>query len=133
MAGFIERCSCCDKDRSEGAYFHIDAQYQPERILLICDDCFEATIERNPAGPNSWWFEKVQREPMKLKDIAKQLHDYMQFRAKREGMEYGLKPSFFHNALIAGTKGFFGVQVDDNGLIEDTQQPAMFAEWKRTA
>jgi hypothetical protein len=64
------------------------------------------------------------------KQIARQLHDYMQFRAKEEGQGYGLDEKFFLSALRAGCAEFFGVTFDGDRLLADQQQPDLFAKWQ---
>jgi hypothetical protein len=57
-----------------------------------------------------------------IEDTAEQLHQYIRFRADKEG-EYGLDPDFFAQALRVGAGSIFGVVVRDGQLIEDDQQP----------
>ena len=58
------------------------------------------------------------------------LNSYISFRAKREGVAYGLNSLFFLGALDGGCREFFGVTVDRGELINDKQFPAFFKEWK---
>lgn len=58
------------------------------------------------------------------------LDSYISFRAKREGVSYGLDPLFFLGALDGGCREFFGVTVDRGELVNDNQFPAFFKEWK---
>jgi hypothetical protein len=66
---------------------------------------------------------------MMKKELAEQLHNYMQFRAKREGQGYALSPEWFASCLAKGATRFFGIEVSDTRLVEDEQQPELFAEW----
>ena len=63
-------------------------------------------------------------------DVAYELHRYIKWRAGREGVGYELSPKFFRAAIDAGTANFFGVEICDDGLIEDRQKPELFREWK---
>jgi hypothetical protein len=63
-------------------------------------------------------------------DVAYELHRYIRWRAGREGVGYELSPEFFRAAIDAGTVSFFGVEIDDDGLVDDQQQPGLFREWK---
>jgi hypothetical protein len=58
-----------------------------------------------------------------IEDTAEQLHQYIRFRAGKEGVEYGLDSDFFAQALRVGAGSIFGVVVRDGQLIEDDQQP----------
>jgi hypothetical protein len=62
--------------------------------------------------------------------VANELHAYMKFRARRERVDYDLSPSFFAAALHEGVRHFFGVECGKHGLLEDEQQPEMFAQWQ---
>lgn len=68
---------------------------------------------------------------------AKQLHQYMSFRAKTEKKGYGLSEVFFAAHLVGGIRCFFGIEVSESGeLLSDLQNPrafAAFAEfgWRR--
>jgi hypothetical protein len=63
--------------------------------------------------------------------LADQLHSYMTFRAKKEGVNYGLDPSWFEMHLRAGVYLFFGVATDDQEIIRDKQNPKALAEWRK--
>jgi hypothetical protein len=63
-------------------------------------------------------------------DVPYELHRYIKWRAGREGVGYMLSPEYFRAAIDLGAVGFFGVEIDDDGLIEDWQQPELFREWK---
>jgi len=62
---------------------------------------------------------------------ARQLFDYMTFRAHREGQEHTLTVEFYERQLDRGAGSFFGVYVGPNckGLLRDVQRPALFKEW----
>jgi hypothetical protein len=66
---------------------------------------------------------------MNNREIAKELHRYLMFRANLEGVQYGLIPEFFLDALRKGTRIFFGISVDNDGLEADEQNPEAFAKW----
>jgi hypothetical protein len=74
-----------------------------------------------------------RRKPMKTNDSAKalsrKLYSYMQFRAAREGVAYGLNPKFFLENLKRGIRRFFGVVCSGGELVRDEQQPTIFAKW----
>jgi hypothetical protein len=62
---------------------------------------------------------------------VKQLLDYMQARAKMEGVRHDLPLGFYQVAYEQGTRTFFGVTLDDDGnLLEDVQQPVFFREYQ---
>jgi hypothetical protein len=65
--------------------------------------------------------------------IADDLHRYMAFRARSEGVAYTLDPAFFRDQLNAGVRKFFGVVVEHGALVHDEQQPALFREWRSSA
>jgi hypothetical protein len=64
-------------------------------------------------------------------DTARDLHEYMSFRAEREGVGYELDAGFFLEALQQGVAVFFGISIGANGIEADEQNPAAFAEWQR--
>ena len=63
--------------------------------------------------------------------ILKDLDSYIKFRRKREGRKNGLDLDFYVRHFNAGVRNFIGVRVDEEeGLIEDTQNPDTFNEYK---
>ena len=68
----------------------------------------------------------------KLSDVAHRLGAYMEFRAAREGIPHELSTAWYCDMLSQGVRVFFGVVVCENGLIEDLQQPELFAEWMKS-
>jgi hypothetical protein len=65
----------------------------------------------------------------KSKRIARDLHAYLSWRARQEGIEYALPQAFYVNAIEAGITGFFGIVVGSSGMISDERQPELFASW----
>jgi hypothetical protein len=61
--------------------------------------------------------------------LAEELHDYMKFRAKKEGLPYGLDAKWFAGYLKAGVRLFFGIETTDKRIIRDEQKPDLLAEW----
>jgi hypothetical protein len=59
------------------------------------------------------------------------LDSYIAYRARREGVQYGLCPEFFLAALHGGCDVFFGVTVRKGQLVKDDQFPEYFAEWQK--
>jgi hypothetical protein len=73
---------------------------------------------------------KNQTEIDKRK-ILQDLDSYIKFRRKREGRKNGLDLDFYVRHFNAGVRNFIGVRVDEEeGLIEDTQNPDTFNEYK---
>ena len=70
---------------------------------------------------------------MKKKDARKAAHAldaYMRFRAAQEGMRYDLTPEWLRQGIMTGCRAFFGVVISEDGkLVEDVQQPELFARW----
>jgi hypothetical protein len=64
-------------------------------------------------------------------DIARDLHEYLAFRARREGVAYSLDPGFFLDALRRGAVMIFGIHIGADGIEADEQNPAAFAEWRK--
>jgi hypothetical protein len=50
-------------------------------------------------------------KPSDVERLAHELHEYVRFRAAKEGVGYALSPGFFCDALKKGCDNFFGVQV----------------------
>jgi hypothetical protein len=61
--------------------------------------------------------------------LSTELHDYMRFRAAMEGQGYDLEPGFFGAALLKGVRSFFGIEVNDSGIVSDTQQPEVLKQY----
>lgn len=61
-----------------------------------------------------------------------QLEEYMRYRATREGLPWQLNVDFLHRYYEAGIRTFFGVALNREQLLEDAQQPEMFADWLRS-
>jgi hypothetical protein len=68
--------------------------------------------------------------PNRVTDTAYDLHNYIQWRARHEGVGYSLSPEFFRAAIDAGTTSFFGVEIGESGLVGDSQQPDLFRQWQ---
>jgi hypothetical protein len=66
-----------------------------------------------------------------LPPVVNDLDDYMRFRAQREGLAWKLDPQFLAQHYRMGVREFFGVVIDDDQLVYDTQQPALFDEWRK--
>jgi hypothetical protein len=65
-------------------------------------------------------------------DLAAQIFDYMEFRARQEGQVHELPVAYYQQLLDNGFRSFFGIEVGPGGLLKaDTQQPELFEEWKR--
>jgi hypothetical protein len=66
--------------------------------------------------------------------MARELHAYMTFRAKREGVGHQLDGEFYRSVLHAGTQVVFGVTFDvDKGVIlSDAQNPEALEVWLDT-
>ena len=58
--------------------------------------------------------------------LVDEIHDYMKFRSKHEGRENDLDKDWFRKLLDFGVMNYFGVQLDENDLVEDTQNPEVF-------
>jgi hypothetical protein len=69
---------------------------------------------------------------IEARQISKELDAYMNFRARREGVEWSLTPKFLEQQIRAGIGKFFGVTFANGKLVADEQQPEMFAEWNRS-
>ena len=66
-----------------------------------------------------------------LSELAHLLHDYLRFRAAHEGLPYDLDPAFFEQYLEQGCRNFFGIVVTTHGLVADTQQPGIYADYQQ--
>lgn len=62
---------------------------------------------------------------------ARDLHDYVAFRARHEHQSYGLSPEFFVTSLTHGCRVYFGIEIDDRGAIAvDRQNPRALSLWR---
>jgi hypothetical protein len=66
--------------------------------------------------------------------MARELHAYMTFRAKREGVGHTLTEDHYRQVPHAGATGAFGVTFDiDKGVIlADSQNPEALKVWLDT-
>lgn len=81
-------------------------------------------------------FEAVER--LRIKKLARELFDYMQYRIGIE-QEY-MPPSsypdetdsyfFYYEFLLGGGREFFGVEIGEHTLIRDMDSPKAFHTWK---
>ena len=63
--------------------------------------------------------------------ILKDLDSYIKFRRNKEGKVNGLDLDFYVRHYKDGVRSFCGVTVDEDvGLVEDTQNPVAFREYK---
>jgi len=63
--------------------------------------------------------------------ILKDLDSYIKFRRNKEGKMNGLDLDFYVRHYKDGVRSFCGVTVDEDvGLVEDTQNPVAFREYK---
>ena len=63
--------------------------------------------------------------------ILKDLDSYIKFRRNKEGKMNGLDLDFYVRHFNDGVRSFCGVTVDEDvGLVEDTQNPVAFREYK---
>ena len=75
---------------------------------------------------------KVNKPQEKKKiGILKDLDSYIKFRRNKEGRMNGLDMDFYVRHFNDGVRSFCGVTVDEDvGLVEDTQNPVAFREYK---
>ena len=75
---------------------------------------------------------KVNKPQEKKKmGILKDLDSYIKFRRNKEGKMNGLDLDFYVRHFNDGVRSFCGVTVDEDvGLVEDTQNPVAFREYK---
>jgi hypothetical protein len=66
-----------------------------------------------------------------VKAVAADLDQYMTFRAAKEEQEYSLGAALFEHGLKAGIRLFFGIEVDETGIVCDHRQPKVFLEWAK--
>jgi hypothetical protein len=64
-----------------------------------------------------------------IKTIAADLDQYMIFREAKEHQKYQLSAAFFESGLKMGVFAFYGIVVDETGLLCDHRQPTLFSEW----
>ena len=63
--------------------------------------------------------------------ILKDLDSYIKFRRNKEGRMNGLDMDFYVRHFNDGVRSFCGITVDEDvGLVEDTQNPVVFREYK---
>ena len=63
--------------------------------------------------------------------ILKDLDSYIKFRRNKEGRMNGLDLDFYVRHFNDGVRSFCGITVDEDvGLVEDTQNPVAFREYK---
>ena len=65
-----------------------------------------------------------------LESIAEQLVDYMNYRARKEGLAHELTKSFYLDSLRRGAAQLFGIRWNKDGIAEDVQNPDALREWK---
>jgi hypothetical protein len=59
------------------------------------------------------------------------LHQYVAYRAKAEGLPYDLDAEFFDSHFVRGVRQFFGVTLDDQGkIVSDDQNPVALAAYR---
>ena len=75
---------------------------------------------------------KVNKPQEKKKiGILKDLDSYIKFRRNKEGKMNGLDLDFYVRHYKDGVRSFCWVTVDEEvGLVEDTQNPVAFREYK---
>ena len=75
---------------------------------------------------------KVNKPQEKKKiGILKDLDSYIKIRRNKEGKMNGLDLDFYVRHFNDGVRSFCGVTVDEDvGLVEDTQNPVAFREYK---
>ena len=75
---------------------------------------------------------KINKPQEKKKmGILKDLDSYIKFRRNKEGKMNGLDLDFYVRHFNDGVRSFCGVTVDEEvGLVEDTQNPVAFREYK---
>lgn len=61
---------------------------------------------------------------------AEQLRDYLDFRAKLEGMPCDLTLEWFKARLDNGIRLFFGISVGSHGIEGDSQNASALAFWQ---
>ena len=74
-------------------------------------------------------FEQWSRNIDAVRETAKLLDAYIQFRAKHEGVGYELDPEFFEKRIRWGISKFFGVSFIDGKSVSDEEFPMLFEQW----
>jgi hypothetical protein len=60
-----------------------------------------------------------------------EIMQYMEARARDEGMKHDLTEDWYSAALKMGIRSFFGVEVTSDGrVLTDEQNPSFFEKWK---
>jgi len=69
----------------------------------------------------------------KLRENAKTLKQYMDFRAKKENLENELDEKFFNDSFENGVFTLFGIECNpENGeIIKDNQNPEAYKEFNK--
>ena len=67
---------------------------------------------------------------MTLNEVAAELHDYLSFRALREGVGCSLNRKSFLEQLRAGVTSFFGIRIGPDGIEDDKQNPSALEAWR---
>ena len=62
-------------------------------------------------------------------ELANRLHEYLTFRASREGVPHELPVSFYAGYIAQGSRSFFGIECNSTRILRDTQKPEIYAEW----
>lgn len=100
----------------------------------MADDFADMTLEGEksmiPRAAATRRPKKPRNGEARQETTAQQFHDYMSYRAQREGMSYELTVDFFQTHMDAGCLSFFGVKAGPHGLKSDSQQPELFKEWR---
>ncbi len=66
-----------------------------------------------------------------MSDPATVLSKYMTFRAALEGQRHDLTRRFYKAHWDSGVRRYFGVRLNDRGVIlEDTQNPTALEKWR---
>jgi hypothetical protein len=75
------------------------------------------------------WRPPTARE---ISPTARELVSYLTFRAEREGVSMELTEQWIEDRLREGYHTFFGIHVDQHGIVRDDQNPTALAEWSRS-
>ena len=63
-------------------------------------------------------------------NVSVELAEYLRFRAAREGLSSTLTAGWLMGGLCAGCRDFFGIEVNRQGIVRDTQNAAALAAWR---